>query len=309
MEQWAAWVRKSGAVHENQRPKFMKEMEYELDSGDTISVDECILGMPSNKYNILLRETMVSAVVIGESIFVHADLLPFVAEIFSYGISSLNEHVRMCLQDAESHIDCYQTTNNPLKVMVQGDFSVYWSRLWTTSVQYCSELEDLLTMLQLKRMIVGHNPYAPIDEHSWLTCQGSRVDVDWGLAWFDVYGEAMAPFNPTGILQITQISPPSPLLPSDDGKSPRLERTTSFRSEPQSANENSYGSMPPLVDRSAGASSGDGHSDGWSSEETPTRERLDVIYRKYQYYRDDKGRLLKKFQEKGMEEIDMFSVV
>ena len=106
------------------------------------------------------------AVRVGDTVFVHAGLLPRYARI---PISSLNKASRVWLQGGGPFPEWMDDTNGPL-----------WTRAYTESDrQTCATLGEALALLKASRMVIGHTVYRKGIESA---CDGALWRIDTGMS-------------------------------------------------------------------------------------------------------------------------------
>jgi hypothetical protein len=101
--------------------------------------------LPGGGYAVKLSERRLIAVV-GDSVFVHGGVLP---EHVSYGIARINR---------EAH-DWMLGGNGPVPAILQSERAPIWIRDYSqdpVSEQSCAVLAEVLRVLEVKRMVVGH---------------------------------------------------------------------------------------------------------------------------------------------------------
>lgn len=105
-----------------------------------------------------------TAIVVGDSVFVHGGLLP----AFAADLPGLNQRIR-----------CWLTGQGPMPPEVNDPSGPLWSREYSRAPEACDALEESLSALGAMRMIVGHTPQlAGITS----ACQQKVWRIDVGLA-------------------------------------------------------------------------------------------------------------------------------
>jgi hypothetical protein len=133
---------------------------------------------PGGPYARLLAQRN-TIVMVGETVFVHAGVLP---EHATYGIEEINEEIRAWLRGEA-----------PAPAWSEGADSPIWTRLYSREPgeEACAALETALGVMEARRMVVGHTVHREgitsyCDERVWV--------VDVGLASY--YG---------GVLEVLEI--------------------------------------------------------------------------------------------------------
>lgn len=120
--------------------------------------------------------------IIGETVFVHAGLLP---QHVSYGIGRINDEVRRFLRGEIA----------TLPDVVNGEDAPVWTRVFgenDPTPEACTALRGVLETLAVKRLVVGHT----VQQRGITSaCEGRVYRIDVGLS--DYYGN-----NPTQVLEI-----------------------------------------------------------------------------------------------------------
>ncbi len=134
---------------------------------------------PGGTYAAILAEYPI-VMKVGDTVFVHGGVLP---KHVVYGLDRMNQEVRSWMLGELAW---------PPAIIVDGD-GLLWTRVYSVPAgpADCEQLEEALTMLDAKRMVVGHTPQltgitSACDERVW------RIDV--GMSQF--YG------GPIQILEI-----------------------------------------------------------------------------------------------------------
>lgn len=124
---------------------------------------------PGGPYARLLAHRPVVARV-GDSIFVHGGVLP---KHVRYGLDRINDETRAWLEGRQK---------DPPKNVMAEDGPV-WTRMYSAAPgrEECKQLEETLSLLNAKRLVMGHTPQKPgiqpaCDKRAW------RIDT--GLAKF-----------------------------------------------------------------------------------------------------------------------------
>jgi hypothetical protein len=134
---------------------------------------------PTGRYAIMLADRPI-VYQVGDTLFVHGGILPKHAR---YGLDRMNDEVRAYMLG--------QRPNAP-EIIEVGD-GLMWTRLYSldTTEEGCRQLAEALTLLNAKRMVVGHTP-----QLSGITsaCDGKVWRIDTGMSHF--YG------GPVEVLEI-----------------------------------------------------------------------------------------------------------
>jgi len=127
----------------------------------------------AGKYGKLLREDMNTTMIVDDTLFVHAGLNSAYAKA---GIDQINNYVHYILQNYPAEQLFYAT--------VFGNDGPFWTRLMALGEEEytCEELDSVLEILEVKRMVVGHT----VQENGRINtrCKGKLIMIDVGLSEF-----------------------------------------------------------------------------------------------------------------------------
>jgi len=127
----------------------------------------------TGKYGKLLREEMNTTMIIDDTLFVHAGLNTAYAKA---GVDQINNYVHYILQNYPAEQLFYAT--------VFGNDGPFWTRLMALGEEEytCEELDSVLEILEVKRMVVGHT----VQENGRINtrCKGKLIMIDVGLSEF-----------------------------------------------------------------------------------------------------------------------------
>jgi hypothetical protein len=117
---------------------------------------------------------------VDDSVFVHGGLLP---EHLRYGLARLNAELSAWMRGA-----------GPLGPLLSGDDAPYWDRTYgdTVTPETCRALDDVLSRLSAKRLVIGHTPQKGGISFA---CAGHVARIDVGLS--AAYGN-----HPAQVLEI-----------------------------------------------------------------------------------------------------------
>jgi len=125
----------------------------------------------AGRYGRLLRQEMNSTMIIDDTLFVHAGLTYAYARA---GIDQINNYVHYLLQNYPAEQLFYAT--------IFGNDGPFWLRSFALDPEdyICREVELVLQMLQVKRMVVGHT----VQENGKINtrCNNQLVLIDVGLS-------------------------------------------------------------------------------------------------------------------------------
>jgi len=139
---------------------------------------------PTGKYGKILRKDMKMAVVLNDSVFVHAGLTPEFAEM---GIAQMNKHVQDILINTPSFDELLQIGKNnkthPLYTdPILSDIGPTSDCIFVEKDDniLCPVVEKTLEITNSKRMVVGHNvqDYGEIKSR----CNNKIIYIDLGLS-------------------------------------------------------------------------------------------------------------------------------
>lgn len=154
---------------------------------------------PGARYADLLGERPVVAIV-GDTVFVHAGLLP---EHVEYGVARINQEVSRWMQGSR-----------PMPAVISSDDAPVWTRLYggpQLSAETCRTLQAVLERLGVARMVVGHTVQS---DGITAACDGRVYRIDVGLSRY--YGH-----NPPQVLEITAQGPRVLRATSSEDAEPR----------------------------------------------------------------------------------------
>lgn len=174
--------------------KGLKEFEVKDDSGKIVKT-----GTEARKEQFkrgselsnFLACTRQAALIIGSNLFVHAGIIPQLAE--KYNVRDINNLVRKWL------LNKTQDTNEINKIIKSSDFSPFWFRIFgqiptdlKTTDDYCKMyVNSVLEIYKINSMIVGHTPQSFIANKGINhTCEKKLWRVDVGMSdAFSVYDD------------------------------------------------------------------------------------------------------------------------
>jgi hypothetical protein len=182
----------------NRKAAFNNELEYKKKKHILKNIDSAFIdGVPLNEY---LACTRLSAVIIGDLLFVHGGLVKKMAE--AYNINDVNTIVRKWLLGSLTEElgakDLLMTNKEKAKgtskfnikqrieQFITDDQSIFWNRTLAyvpsdTSVEKCDEiLKDTFKTWKISGIIIGHTP--KIKEGITSACDGRIWDVDIGAS-------------------------------------------------------------------------------------------------------------------------------
>ncbi len=114
LSEWKEWTIASNALLDSQRPNFFD------------SRGKCIFTNRRNKYTQLLRQTMVTSLILGDNLFVHSDIRYEIGTFLGWNIDNLNIFVEECLDNPGIHRFCM---NEPFFMrLTEDDESPFWTR-------------------------------------------------------------------------------------------------------------------------------------------------------------------------------------
>ena len=97
--------------------------------------------MPGGPYAKILAERRI-VVIVDDSVFAHGGVLPHHVE---YGFDAINDHAAGWMRDERD-----------APAILQSDASPIWTRAYGGPDADCTQLEEVLTALGAKRLVIGH---------------------------------------------------------------------------------------------------------------------------------------------------------
>ncbi|ORX79174.1 Metallo-dependent phosphatase [Anaeromyces robustus] len=142
---------------------------------------------PAGKYGQFMRQEMNVTMVVDDSLFVHAGIVP---EYLTEGVDVINEHAREILLDTPTiegiHQLYLQNVTHP--ILTDPLFDLFnrlnplWNREYANDPEevVCPKVEKALELTNTKRMIIGHTvqPYGKIRTR----CNNKIILIDIGIS-------------------------------------------------------------------------------------------------------------------------------
>jgi len=138
----------------------------------------------NGKYGKFIRKEMNVAMVLNDSLFVHAALYPDIAEM---GIDNINERAHDILINAPGYEELYniglrKETHPLFHDPILSDYGPLVNKIFDQEDEsvYCPKIEKTLELTNTKRMIVGHNvqDYGEIRTR----CDNKLISIDLGMS-------------------------------------------------------------------------------------------------------------------------------
>lgn len=137
--------------------------------------------MPGGPYAKLLARKRVVAIV-DDTVFAHGGVLEHHVR---YGIDALNDHT-----------SAWMRGERDAPMIMQGDDSPIWTRVYSGGVPDCGRLERTLGLLGAQRMVVGHTPQkggitSACDQKLWLVDVGMAAHYGGRPAALEIDGDVV----------------------------------------------------------------------------------------------------------------------